>query len=51
MCDIGHVLNQDSFRILDREADWRKRGIRKAIQVKHVKLSMNKCGGIRCVLS
>ena len=46
VCDTGHVLNLDSFRILDRETDWRKRGISEAIQVKHVKPSVNKCGGI-----
>ena len=27
MCATGHVLDLDSFKILEREADWRRRGI------------------------
>ena len=30
MCATGHVLDLDSFKILEREADWRQRGIREA---------------------
>ena len=51
MCGTGHVLNLDSFRILHREADWRKRAIKEAIQVKRVQPSLNKCGRIRCTLT
>ena len=36
MCVTGHVLGLDSFTILEREADWRQRGIREAIYVKRV---------------
>ena len=36
MCETGHVLDLDSFTILEREADWRRRGIREAIYVKRV---------------
>ena len=41
----------DSFTILEREADWRRRGIREAIYVKRVVPGLNKSGGLRCVLS
>ena len=40
-----------SFKILEREADWRRRGIREAICVKRVVPGLNKSGGLRCALS
>ena len=51
MCETGHVLDLDSFTILEREADWRRRGIREAIYVKRVVPGLNKSGGLRCALS
>ena len=36
MCETGHVLDLDSFTMLEGEADWRRRGIREAIYVKRV---------------
>ena len=36
MCATGHVLDLDSFMILECEADWRQRGIREAIYLKRV---------------
>ena len=51
MCATGHVLNLDSFKILEREADWRRRGIRAAICVKRLVPGLNKSGGLRCALS
>ena len=51
MCATGHVLDLDSFTILEREADWRRRGIREAIYVKQVVPGLNQNGGLRCALS
>ena len=51
MCATGHVLELDSFTILEREAEWRRRGIREAIYVKRVVPGLNKSGGLRCALS
>ena len=46
-----HVLDLDSFTILEREADWRRRGIREAIYVKRVVPGLNKSGGLHYALS
>ena len=51
MYATGHVLDLDSFTILEREADWRRRGIREAIYVKRVVPVLNQSGGLRCALS
>ena len=51
MCETGHVLHVDSFTILEREADWMRKGIREAIYVKRVVPGLNKSGGLQCALS
>ena len=52
MCETGHVLDLDSFTILEREADWRRRGMREAIYVKRVVPGLNKSGGIAlCIVA
>ena len=51
MCVTRHVLDLDSFKILECEADWRRRGIRGVIYVKRVVPGLNKSGGLRCALS
>ena len=50
MCATGHVLDLDGFTILEREEDWRQRGIREAIYVKRVVPGLNKSGVLRCAL-
>ena len=47
MCSTGHVLDLDNFKILEREADWRRRGKR----FQEVVPGLNKSGGLRCALS
>ena len=51
MCATGHVLDLDSFTILEHEADWMRRGTREVIYVKRVAPGLNKSGGLHCVLS
>ena len=51
MYATGHVLDLDSFKTLECEADWRRRGLRQAIYVKQEVPGLNKSGGLRCALS
>ena len=48
MCATGLVLDLDSFKILERKADWKRRGIREAIYVKRVVPRLHKSSGLRC---
>ena len=50
MCVTRHVLDLDSLKILEREADWRRRGIREAIYMKWVVPGLDK-SRLRCALS
>ena len=49
--DTGHRVDLDSFEILEREEDWRRRGIREAIWVRQLRPKLNKSGGLRHSLS
>ena len=51
MGDTGHRVDLESFEILEREQDWRRRGIREAIWVKQLRPKLNKSGGLRHTLS
>ena len=50
MGDTGHKVDLESFEILEREQDWRRRGIREAIWVRQLRPKLNKSGGLnsRC---
>lgn len=51
--DPGHPINLDNMQILDNQSDWFKRevvvvvvlGLKEAIYIRTVKLSLNKGGG------
>ena len=49
--DKGHSFEDSQVRILDREEDWFKRGVKEAIYVKMEKPSLNRGGGVRHLLS
>ena len=49
--DKGHSFEDSQVRILDREEDWFKRGVKEAIYVKTEKPSLNRGGGVRHLLS
>ena len=50
MCATGHVLDLDSFTILEWEADWRRRGIREAVYVKRVVPGLNEWWIVLCLV-
>ena len=49
--ETGHTFEDSQVRVLDKEADWYKRGVKEAIYVKMEKPSLNRGGGVRHLLS
>ncbi|XP_044151431.1 uncharacterized protein LOC122939429 [Bufo gargarizans] len=47
----GHTFEDSQVRVLDKEADWYKRGVKEASYVKMEKPSLNRGGGVRHLLS
>ena len=51
MKETGHTVAITDFRVLDKEEDWHRRGVKEAIW-EHIKEpSLNKKGGLRFNLS
>ena len=46
MGDTGHRVDLDSFEILEKEEDWRRRGITESIWVRQLRPKLNKSGGL-----
>ena len=51
MNETGHKANIGNFRVLDREVDWFKRGVKEAIWERIKQPTLNKRGGLRFNLS
>ena len=43
--ETGHTFEDSQVRVLDKEADWYKRGVKEAIFVKMEKSSLNRGKG------
>ena len=51
MWETGHKVAITDFRVLDKEEDWHKRGVKEAIWERIKEPSLNKKGGLRFNLS